>query len=547
LKELLVQALEAARVDGVLQTEGLPDVALERPKRREHGDWATNVALQAARVGGNPREIAQGIVDRLPPSPLVARVEIAGPGFLNFRLSQEWLSDVVRRAADDSVPFGRSGTGAGTNVNVEYVSANPTGPVNIVSGRHAAIGDAIANLLEATGHGVTREFYINDAGRQMRLFGESLAARYLQQLGRDAELPEDGYRGEYLIDMAARIVAEHGDRYAGLPADERNATLGRLGLAISIEGVKTSLERFGTRFDVWFSEAALHDEGAVERAVDNLKSKGLIEERDGALWFKTTQFGDDRDRVIVRSDGVPTYLAADVAYMGNKFSRGFSRLIYLLGADHHGTLPRLRATAEALGHGRDKVEFPLVQVVTIKRGGRALKGSKRAGVIELLDDLVEEVGADAVRYTFLTRSIDSPLEFDVELVKEQAPENPVYYVQYAHARICSILRKANEEGASYDPASAPLDLLVHPSEDDLIRKLAAYEEAVPEAAFARAPQKLTRYLEELATSFSAFYRDCKVIGSDAGMTAARLSLCSATRRVLADGLGIAGVSAPERM
>jgi arginyl-tRNA synthetase len=547
LSDLVTRAVEKAVADTELPGDEPWTVTFERPRRPEHGDFATNVALQISSGRGNPREAATTIVDRLPPSDLIAQVDIAGPGFINFKLSPRWLHDVVRRSVSDK-RFGRFETGAGVSVNVEFVSANPTGPINIVSGRHAAVGLAVSALLKAIGHEVTREFYMNDAGRQMDLFGQSVAARYLELAGVEAFIPEDGYQGDYVIDIAKQILAEDGDRFIDMQEEARSSTLAQRGMAINIESIRESLTRFGTTFDVWFSEKSLHSSGAVEASIRALIDAGVTEERDGAVFFLSTRYGDDKDRVVRRSDGRPTYLAADIAYMRNKFSRGFDRLIYQLGSDHHGTLPRFLAVADALGFGRDRVEFPLIQVVRIKEGAQTLKGSKRAGVVFLLDELVDQVGVDAVRYTFLTRSKDAPLDFDIELAKQQAPENPVYYVQYAHARICSILRKASESGVPEPNAgSAPLDLLTHKSEEALMRKLASYEDVILESATLRAPQKLTRFIEELAAAFSAFYRDCKVVSEDVDLTSARLTLCLATKRVVADGLGLLGVTAPERM
>jgi arginyl-tRNA synthetase len=546
LEQLIGTALEKAAADGAV-TQGSPEISLERPRRAEHGDWSTNVALSAAKGGGNPRAIAEAIVERLPPSDLVTRVEIAGPGFINFHLSPKWLHDVVRRASDPASAFGRSEKGAGVKHNIEYVSANPTGPVTVVLGRHAAVGDTISSLLEATGHDVTREYYFNDAGTQVVQFARSVAARYMQAAGHDVPFPEEGYQGEYVSEIAERVRTKVGESFVELPEDERVAKMMETAVPMMIDEIRESLERFGTTFDLWFSEVRLHEEGAVDAAIEKLRAKGLVEEREGALWFLSSRLGDDKDRVIIRSNGEPTYFAADLGYVIDKFERGFDRLIYLWGADHHGTIPRLMAAVEALGYDRSAVEIPLVQIVNLVRGREVVKGSKRAGVVLPLDELIDEVGVDAARYTFLTRSIDAPLDFDIELVKEQAPENPVYYVQYAHARINSILRKASEEGVSVDAGGAPLDGLGHPSEDALMRKLASYEEVVVEAADARAPQKISRYVEELASAFSAFYRDCKVITDDAELTGARLALCIATRRVIADGLGLLGVSAPERM
>jgi arginyl-tRNA synthetase len=538
-------ALEKLAEAGTLP-QPVPEPRFERPRNREHGDWATNVALIAAKGVGKPRDIASAIVSALDPSPLIESVEVAGPGFLNFHLSSSWLHDVVRRAAT-SRHFGRTIEGGGRKVNVEFVSANPTGPVNVVSGRHAAVGDALASLLEATGHEVTREYYFNDAGRQMLLFGASVAARYLELFGVEAEIPEDGYLGEDIKAKAKEVADEIGDSLLHVEAEERNRRMLELTWPRIIEESKASLERFGTRFDVWFQESALHERGEVEAAIQKLRRQGLIQERDGALWFLSSRFGDDKDRVVIRSNGEPTYFAADLGYVVDKFERGFDRLIYLWGADHHGTIPRFMGAVEALGFDRDSVEVRLVQIVTLSRGGEAVKASKRQGIYVTLDELVDDVGKDAARYTFLTRSMDAPLEFDIELVKQQAPENPVYYVQYAHARISSIMRKAKDEGRQIDPQTAPLELLAHPSEDELMRKLASYEEAVSTAARLRAPHRIPTYVEELASTFSGFYRDCKVVTEDEALTSARLALCEATRAVIADALSLIGVSAPERM
>ncbi|MFP5351183.1 MAG: arginine--tRNA ligase [Actinomycetota bacterium] len=547
LVQIVRAALATAAESLSLDPADLPEPSFERPRNREHGDWATNVALVAAKGKGNPRPIAQAIADAIPATDLIESVEVAGPGFLNFRLSASWLHDVVCRAADPSTPFGRSEEGRGTKVNVEYVSANPTGPINVVSGRHAAVGDTIARLLEATGHEVTREYYFNDAGRQMLLFGASVGARYLQRFGHDAQVPEEGYHGDNITAVAEEVAQEVGDSLTGLGSDELAQQMLDLSWPRILASVKESLARFGTTFDVWFSESTLHETGKVDEAIERLRNAGLMEERDGALWMLTSRLGDDKDRVVIRSNGEPTYFAADLGYLLDKFGRGFDRLIYLWGADHHGTIPRLMAAVEALGFERDRVEIPLLQIVSLARGGETVKASKRAGVYVALDELVDEVGVDAARYTFLTRSLEAPLEFDIDLAKEQAPENPVYYVQYAHARISSILRKAAEEGYEVDVGGASLELLNHGSEEELMRKLASYGEAVSDAARLRAPQRIPRYVEELASTFSAFYRDCKVLADDPALAHARLTLCLATRRVLADGLGLLGVGAPERM
>lgn len=540
LRELIQQAAAGAGFEDAR-------VELERPKRREHGDWSTNVALSlAGRAGRKPREVAEDLVGRLQSSTLISSIDIAGPGFINFHLSPAWLHEVVRSAATDE-GFGRSAGGAGIKVNVEYVSSNPTGPINVVSGRHAAVGDTISNLLEATGHDVVREFYWNDMGRQIELFGESIAARYLQHFERDAQLPEDGYQGDYVTEIAKAIADEVGDRYIETDPDERARIMREAGMKKMLESAQASLGRFGTTFDLWTRESSLHESGAVLARIEELKAEGLVYEDDGAWLFRSSKFGDDKDRVVVRSNGKSTYFASDIAYLHEKFSRAFDKLIYLWGADHHGTVPRLLAAVEALGHDRTDVEIPIVQMVTLSRGGETVKASKRAGVIVMLDELLDEIGVDAARYTFLTRSIDASLDFDIELAKEQAPENPVYYVQYAHARICSIIRRAGDEGHSVDPTQAPLERLEHPSEDALMRKLSSFEETLTAAAAARAPQRITRFVEELASDFSSFYRDCKVVTDDEGLTSARLALCLAAQAVIAKALSMLGVSAPERM
>jgi arginyl-tRNA synthetase len=545
LADLVRTALRESHVrDGGQDNDIQPE--FERPRRREHGDWSTNVALVAAGPGTNPRVVAEALVEHLPASPLIDKVEVAGPGFLNFYLSAEWLHDVVRRAADSESSLGTSSDGAGISVNVEFVSANPTGPLSVVSGRHAAVGDAVANLLQATGHRVTREFYMNDAGAQAIKFAQSIAARYLQHFGRDGAIPEGGYQGDYVLDIARQLADQRGDALLSVSDEERTQAARSFGLERMMVAIRESLQRFRTTFDVWTSEQELH-EGGVQQGIEELIRLGVTEERDGARWFLSSRFGDDKDRVLVRSDGRPTYLASDVAYMRDKIDRGFDRLIYLLGPDHHGTISRLLALADALGFGRDRLEIRIAQVVSLSRGGDKVKASKRAGVLVPLDELIDDVGVDAARYTFLTRSMDAPLDFDIDLVKEQAPENPVFYVQYAHARIYSILRRAEEEGVLPDIANASLELLVHPAEQELMRKLASYEEAVPEAARLRAPQRIARFVEELAATFTAFYRDCKVVTDDPNLTQARLVLCVATARVLATGLSLLGVSAPARM
>ncbi len=546
LAELVKASLRAIAEEGIIEAEAPPEPSFERPKRREHGDWSTNVAMVVPRKR-SPREVAEALVKNLPPSDLIAQAEVAGPGFINFHLSPRWLYDVVREAADEAVPFGRTDIGRGARVNVEYVSANPTGPINVVSGRHAAVGDALASLLSATGHVVEQEYYVNDAGTQILLFARSIAARYLQHYGRDAEIPEEGYQGDYIMELAKEIAEEVGDRYIDASDEERVEAMRARGLPRMLEQMSESLEGFGTAFDRWMRESELHEADLISKGIANLTASGMTEERDGALFFKSSELGDDKDRVLLRATGQPTYFAADVGYLLHKFERGYDHLIYLWGSGHHGAVQRLLAAAQALGFDRDRVEVPLVQTVRLVRGGEVVLASKRAGNVIPLDDLVNEVGKDAARYIFLTRSMDAPLDFDIELAKEQAPENPVYYVQYQHARICSILRLANEQSLDPDPSTTPLEPLVNESEDALMRKLATYSDVILVAAEQRAPQKITRFVEELAATFSAFYRDSRVVTDDLELSNARVALCLATKRVLADGLGLLGVTAPERM
>lgn len=547
LAELISDALRAAAADGVIDGDDLPQPELERPRKREHGDWATNVALIAGRGRGNPRAVAEALIERLPDSDLIERVEVAGPGFLNFHLAPAWLHDVIRRAIDPTARFGRSYVGEGIKINVEYVSANPTGPVSVVLGRHAAVGDSLSNLLEAVGHVVTREYYINDLGRQITLFTRSIEAHYLRLHGVEAELPEEGYKGDYIAELAKEISDQVGDSLVDVEEERRLDELRRLGIDRMVGQIRTTLDRFGTRHQVWFAESSLFGKGEIEKAIALLKERGFIEEREGAVWFTSSKFGDDKDRVVVRASGETTYLASDLAYLVDKFEREFDELIYVWGPEHHGTVARLKAGVQALGFDPDRVEVRLIQVVNLVEKGEAFKGSKRAGVIVPLDDLIERVGVDAARYTFLTRSMDQPLDFDIDRVTEQAPENPVYYVQYAHARISSILRRAEQEGIPTRPGPVSLDKLGHPSEDELMRKIASYEEEILEAAQRRAPQRITRFCEELAATFSAFYRDCRVITEDIELTNARVALCLATRSVIADALGLLGVTAPETM
>lgn len=526
------QAELAAVLRTALERAGLPvrDVIFERPRQREHGDWSTNVALTLAKpLGRAPREIAQEVVDAVGEVPGVDKVEVAGPGFINFHLAHDALQDVVRRIVTEGPNWGRSDRVGGARVDVEFVSANPTGPLHVGHGRQAAVGDAIANLLEAVGWKVVREYYCNDAGRQMRLFGDSVAAA-----ARGESPPEDGYHGAYVTDLAREVAA------AGELDDVTEAAYHRM-----LGHITATLEAMGVRFDVYFGERSLHPDG-IESALAALGTH--VYQAEGATWLRATAFGDDKDRVLIRADGEPTYFAADCAYMANKISRGFDRLVYLLGSDHHGYVKRLHAIADALGYGRERVEVVLHQFVNLFRGGEAVPMSKRSGEMVTFDELLEEVGADAARYTFLRYSSDVPIDFDLEAVVRADRNNPVYYVQYSHARISGIMRMARESGLRPTAVEdADLGLLNADVEQELIRVLSTYPEVVALAAGERAPQRVARYVERVAEAFHRFYTESKVVGPDEALSTARYWLVEATRQTVVNGLGLLGVSAPERM
>jgi arginyl-tRNA synthetase len=526
----------AEAVRKALAEAGLPEAepAFERPRQREHGDWSTNVALALARrAGAPPRQVAQRLVDALPPLPDVQRVEIAGPGFINFRLSHGVLEETVRAAVTQGDDWGRRRADRSPGrVNVEFVSANPTGPLHVGHGRQAAVGDALASLLEWTGWDVSREYYFNDAGNQMVLFGQSVAAA-----ARGEEPPGNGYHGAYIRELAGELKA------AGELDDVVEAAYARM-----LAHIKATLGNLGVRFDTFFGERGLHDSGLVRDVLERLRARGHVYERDGAVWLRTTAFGDDKDRVVIKSDGAPTYFAADCAYLESKVDRGFDRLLYVLGADHHGYIRRLKAMAEALGQGADRVEVVLHQFVNLFRAGEAVRMSKRTGDIITFDELLAEVGADAARYTFLRYSLDVTIDFDLAEVVKAERENPVYYVQYSHARIAGILRTARERGVEVGHVSqARLDLLTHEREAELVRRIGTWPETVSYAADERAPHKVARYAEELAEAFHRFYTECQVLSDDEDLTRARYWLCVAARQTLVNALGILGVSAPDRM
>lgn len=550
LAAALQQAAERARAAGELTFEKLPEIELELPKEKEHGDLASNLALVLARQAKKaPRAVAESLLRHFSSAGTwVERVEVAGPGFINFFLDPGWLYLVPRLIEEQGEGYGRTDVGQGQKVMVEFVSANPTGPLVLVSARAAAVGDTLANLLDWAGFQVHREFYINDAGNQVSRLAQSLEIRLRQQLGEELPFPEDGYPGEYLIDLARQLLEEEGARVLDLPEDERRRQLADYAVTKLVAEQKKALAEYGVNFDRWFSERSLHETGAVREVIEILQARGLTYEQDGALWFKSTAFGDDKDRVLVKSDGEYTYFVPDIAYHLNKYRRGFDRVIDLLGPDHHGYFGRLRAAVEALGYPGDSLEIMIVQLVRLVRQGQAVRMSKRRGEFVTMEELVSEVGKDAARFFFLMRSADSPMDFDLDLAQLQGNENPVFYVQYAHARIASLLRQAQEVGAVVPAAAATeLGLLASEEEKNLLKKLAEFPEEVLEAALAREPHRMTRYLLELAGLFHYFYTRHRVLGEKPEVMAARLVLAKVTGQVLRNALGLIGVTAPERM
>ncbi|MCL2530160.1 MAG: arginine--tRNA ligase [Coriobacteriia bacterium] len=579
------QAIERAIAAGDLALTGSPESAVERPRDPLHGDWACTIALKlAGELGQSPREIAQIIVDHLKESAAFSLVEIAGPGFINLTLSANALAGLLREAFDSGASYGRVDLGRGRSINVEYISANPTGPLHVGHGRWAALGNAMSRVLEHAGWKVCQEFYINDAGNQMDKFGESVAARYLQEFGVDAKVPEDGYHGVYVIDIAKELVAEFGNAYLELHADELCAEMCELGYTRMLKSQQDICAQLGVNFDVWFSERRLYEplaggsggsggegdasgeDGAgadgrtpIELMFNKLQAGGYLYEEDGATWFRSTNFSDDKDRVLTKSNGTYTYFAPDIAYHLDKFERpptaenpkgGCEYLINIWGADHHGYVPRMQAAVSAIGH-EGKLQVVLGQLVNLYRGGKPVRMSKRTGEMITFEELVEEVGADATKYLMLSRSSDQPIDFDIEVAKKQDSSNPVYYVQYAHARICSVLRKAADEGFNIESLAALNDeqllLLQAPTEKELIRFIGQLSELIEQCARDLSPFKLTHYAEELAARFHRFYTECIIISEESNLTLSRLYLSETTRRVLALVLDLLGVTAPKKM
>lgn len=523
----------------------LPEIFLEVPPKKEFGDFATNFAMQSAKVFHTaPRKIAEVLKEKIS-ADFIEKIEIAGAGFMNFYLKSDVIYQELKNIYDDVENFGQLPAKNNSKIQIEYVSANPTGLLHVGHGRGAAAGSAIVNILRAAGYDVESEYYINDAGNQMENLAKSVNARYLELLGKNIEFPADGYHAVDIIDTTKKIIAEHGDKFLNLPEDERLKILQRLAYADKLAELKKDLSNFKVDFDVWFSEKTLHD-GKISEAIKILRDKGEIYEKDGALWLNSTKYGDDKDRVVVRENGVPTYLAADIAYHKNKFDRNFGTMINLWGADHHGYICRVKAAMSALGYEADKLKILLLQMVSLYRGGELVKMSKRTGESITLRELMEEVGTDAARYFFLMRSIDSQLDFDLDLAKKQSSENPVYYIQYAHARICSIFRQTEEVGLKLD-GEIKFNLMNSPAEIDLMNKIFEYPAEIEKAAANFAPQTIAKYSYDLAAQFHSFYRDCRILGVDSELAKARLALIKITAHTIKHALNLLGVSAPTSM
>ncbi len=547
LIELLTQAASEAQQMGKLPSIVLPEVTVERPQNPEHGDYASSFPLKLARaVGASPLTIADDIVGLMGPSPEIASIAVAPPGFINFTLKSDWLTNQIDPILLTGDAYGNIDLGQGSRVQLEFVSVNPTGPLHVGHGRGAILGSTLANILAADGYKVEKEYYINDAGNQVEVFYRSLYARYQQCLGIDAEMPSDSYLGSYVVDLAMEIMAEEGDRFLALSNQEAIAQLGQLGLKKIVNQIRSDLELLGVSFDVWFSEQSLYDNGQYQAAMSLLHQAGYIREKEGATWFVSTTLGEDKDNVVVRSDGSPTYFASDIAYHYNKFlERKFDRVINVWGADHQGHISRMKVVVGAMGINPERLEVIISQMVTLHRGNELVRISKRSGDIITLREVFDEVGIDACRFFFLSRSADSQMDFDLELAKRESADNPVYYVQYAHARIASILRLAQQRGINYDDGD--VSLLSSESELTLIRKMLLLPEIVEIVAHTLEPHHLTYYAQDLATVFHSFYKQCRVISGNEALTKARLKLVEAAKVVLAKTLHLMGITAPEKM
>ena len=543
IKAALEQAFKAGSLSGQIPEA----IKLERPKDRDHGDYATSIALQLAKPAGkNPRDVAQIICDLLAGTEGISQVDIAGPGFINITLNRADQAELVTTILKATKDYGKGSALVGVRINLEFISANPTGPLHLGHTRWAAVGDSLGRVLSAAGADVKREFYINDRGNQMDLFGASVEAAAL-----GLPIPEDGYQGAYIADLAKEVVASNAS-ITSLPEGERHPAFREAAYALQLKDQQRVLDTFGTHFDVWFSERSLHDQGAVEHGLEKLRKQGHVFEEEGAIWLRTTDFGDDKDRVLTKSDGSLTYFSSDTAYYINKRERGFDICIYMLGADHHGYVGRLKAIAACAGDDPEyNIHVLIGQLVKIMEGGEEVKLSKRAGTIITLEELVEKVGVDAARYTLIRYPVDTPMVMDIDILKRNTNENPVYYVQYAHARIAAVLRNAAELNIPVDLSAFDSSQLVHDRENELLGALAEFPRVVQSAAELRQPHRVARYLEELAGTYHGFYADCRVLPmgeeNPSPLHTARLLLCASTKQVIKNGLDLLGVSAPERM
>ncbi|MES9911181.1 MAG: arginine--tRNA ligase [Candidatus Sedimenticola sp. 4PFRAG1] len=582
IQQLVSQALEKIAADGVIPSDQIPQPVIERARDERHGDFACNVAMVLAKLArSKPRDLAEKLIAALAESPLIEKVEIAGPGFINFYLAGGAYQSLIPGIIEQGHGFGRSDLGQGKRVQVEFVSANPTGPLHVGHGRGAAYGAVVADLLEAVGYEVHREYYVNDAGRQMDILATSVWLRYLELCDEELTFPANGYKGDYIWDIAATLHREHeevykhgaDDVFADIPADEpvggdkekhidglidrakqllgdnRYRFVFELALNTILDDIRDDLGLFGVKYEEWYSERSLTESGAVNRAIERLRSSGYLYEKEGAQWFRSTDFGDEKDRVVVRDNGQSTYFASDIAYHMDKLERGFDRVIDVWGADHHGYVPRVKAALEALGDDASKMDVLLVQFAVLYRGGEKVQMSTRSGDFVTLRELRKEVGADAARFFYVMRKCEQHMDFDLDLAKSQSNENPVYYVQYAHARVCSVLQQAAEKGIDVEvtPGGENLDRLVEAHEQALVKTMARYPEVVEVSALNEEPHQLTHYLRELANDFHTYYNAHQFLVDDAALRDARIKLILAVRQVLRNGLNLLGVSAPERM
>jgi arginyl-tRNA synthetase len=547
VKEAIIEAAVSA---GIAEASQLPEIILEVPKDKAHGDFATNIAMQLSRIAKqNPRQIAEQLVAHLRKEQAgIAEAEIAGPGFINFKMNKSYLYSIIKDVLAKGDRYGEVNVGQGKRVQVEFVSANPTGSLHLGHARGAAVGDALCNVLDLAGYKVSREYYINDAGNQIVNLAKSIEARYLQALGQDVPMPEDGYHGEDIKQFAAELSQREGDRLAALPDEERLEYFRVYGLEKELDKIKRDLARFGVKFDEWFSETSIYTDQLIPDVLKELREKGHIFEEEGATWLRTTPFGDDKERVLIKNDGSFTYMLPDIAYHRHKYQRGFDQLINIWGADHHGYIPRIKAAMTALGYDPGTLTVLIAQMVSLFQNGEKVKMSKRTGKAVTMEDLMDEVGVDPIRYFFTMRSMDSHLDFDMDLAVSQSNENPVFYVQYAHARICSIFRQAEDQGvALQDLQQIDLTKLSTEAEFNLLSKMGELPEEIAIAAEQYAPHRLIRYVYELASQFHSYYKAERVITDDAQQTQARLALLAALRTTLANVLRLVGVSAPERM